>query len=84
MEGRFLDLALIDESTEPARRIDIEVDGVAYHQDDTGERLPTDLWRDHQLRGLGWTVLRFWVHELRDDMERCVDRILAEFRPDQG
>lgn len=82
--GRFLDLALIDESTEPARRIDIEVDGVAYHQDDTGERLPTDLWRDHQLRGLGWTVLRFWVHELRDDMERCVDRILAEFRPDQG
>jgi very-short-patch-repair endonuclease len=82
--GRFLDLALIDETATPARRLDIEVDGVAYHQDDTGERLPTDLWRDHQLRGLGWTVLRFWVHELRDDMERCVDRILSEFRSDKG
>ena len=78
--GRFLDLALMDETRDPPVRIDVEVDGVAFHMGDDGHRLPTDLWRDHQLRALGWKVLRFWVYELRDEMEKCVDRIEAEFR----
>lgn len=78
--GRFLDLALINESRSPPIRIDIEVDGVAFHTGDDGNRLATDLWRDHQLRALGWKVLRFWVYELRDDMERCLERIEAEYR----
>ena len=78
--GRFLDLALIDEARKPPLKLDIEVDGFAYHADEAGDRLATDLWRDHQLRGLGWKVLRFWVYELRDDMEGCVEQILAENR----
>lgn len=78
--GRFLDLALFDEARNPPRRIDIEVDGVTFHTDADGNRLATDLWRDHQLRGLGWNVQRFWVYELRDDMEKCLERIEAGYR----
>jgi very-short-patch-repair endonuclease len=59
-------------------KLDVEVDGEAYHRDPDGFRKVSDQWRDHQIRGLGWKVLRFWVYELRDDMERCVDRIVDE------
>lgn len=78
--GRFLDLALIDETRSPPRRLDIEVDGVTYHTDEDGDRLASDLWRDHQIGGLGWQIMRFWVHELRDNMGGCVDRILEQYR----
>lgn len=78
--GRFLDLALIDDAKNPPIHLDVEVDGVLYHQDEHGDRVSSDLWRDHQLRGLGWRIRRFWVHELRDDMEGCVERILADYQ----
>ena len=55
-------------------KIDIEVDGDRYHRDASGLRKVDDLWRDHQLRGLGWKIVRFWVYELREDMTRCVKR----------
>lgn len=73
--GRFLDLAMVDETRDPPLHLDIEVDGAAYHRGLDGNRLPSDLWRDHQLKSLGWVVVRFWVHELRDDMEAVVDRV---------
>ena len=73
--GRFLDLAIVDDMRQPPLRLDIEVDGVAFHTDVDGNRLATDLWRDHQLQGLGWKILRFWVYELRDDMEGCLERV---------
>ena len=75
--GRFLDLAIVDEERTPPLYLDIEVDGVAFHTDDVGNRLATDLWRDHQLNSLGWRVLRFWVYELRDDMGGCLERVRA-------
>ncbi len=75
--GRFLDLAIVEEDRSPPLHLDIEVDGAAFHTDADGNRLATDLWRDHQLRGLGWKVLRFWVHELRDDMGGCLERVRA-------
>ncbi len=75
--GRFLDLALMSDAPNKVR-LDVEVDGWTYHTDDWGGRLPTDQWRDHQLQSLGWKVRRFWVHELRDDMGGCVDRIIAD------
>lgn len=74
LAGRRLDLALIEGDV----KLDVEVDGEAYHRDPDGFRKVSDQWRDHQIRGLGWKVLRFWVYELRDDMERCVDRIVDE------
>ena len=73
--GRFLDLAVIDDTRRPPLRLDIEVDGAAFHTDDDGNRLQTDLWRDHQLQALGWKIQRFWVYELRDNMEGCLERV---------
>jgi very-short-patch-repair endonuclease len=73
LAGRFLDLALIGSE----RRLDIEVDGDAWHRDADGRRRQSDLWRDHQITGLGWDVMRFWVYELRDDLDGCVNRIIA-------
>jgi very-short-patch-repair endonuclease len=75
LAGRFLDLALIRDD----RRLDIEVDGDAWHRDTDGRRRQSDLWRDHQIRSLGWGVIRFWVYELRDDLNACVDRIIGHF-----
>lgn len=76
--GRFLDLAVLDETRDPPLKLDLEVDGEAYHRDADGDRLSSDLWRDHTLRGLGWRIMRFWVYELRDDMEGCVERVRRE------
>lgn len=69
-----MDLALI----RGERRLDIEVDGDWFHRDPDGRRKMADLWRDHQLRALGWTVVRFWGYELRENLDGCVERILAE------
>lgn len=30
---------------------------------------------NHQLNRMGWTVLRFWESEIKDDLESCVARI---------
>ena len=73
--GRRLDFALFEEQAGRRIQLDIEVDGRTWHTDPDGERKTSDIWRDHQLRSLGWSVRRFWVYELRDDMESCLDRI---------
>jgi very-short-patch-repair endonuclease len=72
LAGRRLDLAFFKHG---GRRIDIEVDGDRYHRDASGLRKIDDLWRDHQLRGLGWEVIRFWVYELRENIDGCVERV---------
>jgi len=68
--GRRLDLAVF-----APRRLDIEVDGEAFHRMASGRRKDDDLWRDLQMQALGWKVCRFWVYELREDMARCVERV---------
>lgn len=72
--GRRLDLGIID----GGRMIDVEVDGDRWHRDIDGNRKQSDYFRDLQLRSLGWKVLRFWVYELREDMEGCVERVARE------
>ena len=62
-----LDLAVISGDD----RIAIEVDGESTHVD---SRL--DAERDARLESLGWRVLRFWNHQIRDDLDYCVQRIL--------
>ena len=69
--GRRLDLAVLCGDL----RLDIEIDGETYHRGPDGRRVDDDLWRDHQLRALGWQVARFWVYELRENMEACVRRV---------
>lgn len=70
--GRRLDFALFGAS---GVKLDLEIDGRAFHQDIDGNRKMDDHWRDHQMRSLGWGVRRFWVDELKQDMEHCLDLV---------
>jgi len=74
--GRRLDFALFGEIV----KLDIEVDGRRWHQDADGNRKLDDYYRDAQLKSAGWKVVRFWVDELKRDMEGCLDRIERELR----
>lgn len=71
LAGRRLDLAVIT----PSLKLNIEVDGETFHRDRDGFRKASDIWRDHVVRSLGWEVRRFWVYELKENMEKCVERI---------
>jgi very-short-patch-repair endonuclease len=74
--GRRLDLALIENEV----HLDVEVDGETYHRDPDGFRKVSDIWRDHVITSLGWRVRRFWVYELKEDMEKCVELVLRDLR----
>jgi len=41
----------------------------------SGSRKIDDLWRDLVLVANKWRVLRFWVYELREDMDACLRKI---------
>ncbi|WP_157450267.1 AAA domain-containing protein [Bradyrhizobium sp. ARR65] len=71
---RYLDFALFAGKT----RLDVEVDGVRWHTDVTGNRKTADRLRDKEVFARGWKVLRFWVHQLAEDMEGCLDDIERE------
>ena len=71
--GRRLDLAIVQKD---GVKIDIEVDGDQYHRNPDGTRKHDDVWRDIQLQGAGWKVIRFWVYQLREDMDSCINKIL--------
>jgi very-short-patch-repair endonuclease len=73
VSGRRLDLALVRPGDNPVK-IDIEVDGDCHRNPD-GTRKMDDLWRDIQLQGMGWKVMRFWTYMLREDMGACVEKI---------
>ena len=73
--GRFLDFALIRDGL----KLDVEVDGEAFHRAADGGRIEADTRRDQALIAAGWSVMRFWVYELRQDMSGCVERIAARF-----
>ena len=62
-----LDLAIVSGET----RIDVEADGVSTH---LGSRL--DAERDSRLTEVGWRVVRFWNHQIRDDIDYCVQTVL--------
>ena len=66
-----LDLAVIQGS----RRLDIEVDGERYHRNWDGELCRRDLIRNERLMELGWDVMRFWVYQIRDDLDWCLARV---------
>ena len=64
-----LDLAI------PESMVDIEVDGAYWHRNLDGSRVLSDLKRDTHLTSRGWRVKRFWVYELRSDLDRCVREV---------
>jgi len=77
VSGRRLDLALVPEGA--GVPIDVEVDGDCHRNPD-GSRKIDDVWRDIQLQGIGWKVLRFWTYQLRENIQGCVNTVLAEWR----
>ncbi|MFC6689633.1 AAA domain-containing protein [Jhaorihella thermophila] len=75
--GRRLDFALFGAN---GVKLDLEIDGRRWHQDADGNRKIDDHWRDHQMRALGWKVRRFWVDELKQDMEGCLDLVERDLK----
>jgi very-short-patch-repair endonuclease len=74
VDGKFLDLAYIEKGI----KIDIEVDGERWHLDEQGRRNLSDHARDLRLEAHGWTVLRFWVFQIRDRPNECIEKIQQE------
>ena len=74
--GYYLDFAYIDEDC----KIDIEVDGKAYHTNLDGSRVRRDFQRNAVLERQGWIVLRFWASELSSNMDECIDKIKATIK----
>jgi very-short-patch-repair endonuclease len=68
----ILDFALF---APDGRRLDIEIDGEYYHRSWDGELSRRDQIRSRRLSDLGWDVQRFWVYEIRDDLEASVERV---------
>lgn len=66
-----LDLALFNGD----KRLDIEVDGAKYHMTWDGELCYRDQLRNQRLFELGWDVRRFWVQQIRDDINWCIEEI---------
>lgn len=56
-------------------KLNIEVDGERYHRDWDGELCRRDQLRNQRLMEIGWDVMRFWVYEIRDDLDRCLARV---------
>lgn len=69
--GRYLDMALLA----PGFKLGIEVDGEAWHRGPGGTRKKDDILRDTVLIANGWTIKRFWVYQLRDGFDQCVNEI---------
>lgn len=74
--GYFLDIGLLRDGL----KLDVEVDGECHRDVMTGRRKIDDIYRDMILKSLGWQVLRFWVYELQEDFDGCVQRVCAAFK----
>ena len=76
-------------------KVAIFIDGDFWHgyQFRTWEHRVSDFWKkkisktrerdanaDQQLRGMGWTVVRIWEHDLKLDFEGSVERIVSALR----
>ncbi len=70
--GRSLGFALFGKGE---IKLNLELDGQQWHRDADSIRRTGDILRDHQMKRRGWRVRRFWLHELEQDMEGCLDRV---------
>ena len=72
VEKYKLDLAVILDND---KKLDIEVDGEMYHKQWNGELCYRDQLRNQRMFELGWDVKRFWVYQIRDDMDWCIQQV---------
>lgn len=79
----------------PARKLAIFIDGCFWHgcpkhyvrprsrSEFWARKLSNNTSRDrrqtHLLLGLGWTVLRFWEHEVKEDLPKIVEKVLSVY-----
>ena len=56
-------------------KLNIEVDGARYHRNWDGELCRRDQLRNQRLFELDWNVMRFWVYQIRDDLDACIARV---------
>lgn len=59
------------------RKLVVEIDGERYHRNWTGELCRRDQIRNQRMFELGYDVMRFWVYEVRDDIEGCLSKLSA-------
>lgn len=71
VEKYLLDFAVVNGD----RRLNIEIDGERYHRNWDGELCRRDEIRNQRLMELGWDVMRFWVYQVRDNLDECLARI---------
>lgn len=43
-----------------------------------------DVRNHRKLRRAGWTVIRLWEHEIRNDLDACVEHVLVALRGSMG
>lgn len=67
----YLDLALFANG----KKLDIEVDGEMYHKTWSQELSYKDQLRNNALMRQGWSIMRFWVPEIRDQLPWCVEQV---------
>lgn len=71
IEKYTVDFLMVDGN----RKLVIEIDGERYHRNWTGELCRQDQIRNQRLFELGYDVIRFWVYQVRDDMDWCLGQI---------
>jgi very-short-patch-repair endonuclease len=69
--GFYLDFAIL----RPDIKLALEVDGETYHRDSNGNLRVEDVRRDQMLRAAGWQVERFWVYQLRESLDGCIEHV---------
>jgi len=45
-----------------------------------GKNVARDKTVSYELGALGWKVIRFWEHELKQDVERCIEDVYSSIR----
>lgn len=71
IEKYIVDFVLIHDG----RSLVIEIDGERYHRNWNGELCRRDQIRNQRLFELGYDVQRFWVYEVRDDLNGCFAKL---------
>jgi DNA mismatch endonuclease (patch repair protein) len=80
----------------PTKKVAVFVDSHFWHGynwENLEGKLKNDYWRNkirynmerdekvnNQLHGLGWTVIRFWEHEIKSEPEKCVQKVKSAVR----
>lgn len=66
----------------PQPKIAIEADGDYWHSLAAAQQ--RDARKDAALTALGWTVFRFWEHEIRESPAKCIDKVVAYLASQSG